>query len=293
MRIVDPHIHLWNLDTHNYPWLANPGEAFIGDYSSIAVNFLPEHLLSGAGDIEIVKVVHVDANHDPALPVKETEWLQGLADQGGLPQGIVAFADLASPQLASILEQHAAFANVRGIRQILNRHEEAIYNYTEVDYLNDATWCENFKRLEKHNLSFDVQIYPHQAVDSCRLVDQHPNTSFIINHTGMFVDRTLEGFCQWRDGLTELARRDNVFIKISGLGMFDRQWTVESLRPYVLQTIDTFGTKRSMFASNFPVDKLFNSYASLWHAYDQIANGFSDSERKQLFKTNAERVYRI
>lgn len=293
MQVVDPHVHFWNLDTHHYPWLANPGEAFIGNYSSIAVNFLPEHLIGGSGDIEILKVVHVEANHDPAKPVGETAWLQGLADEGGLPQGIVAFADLTTQDAAAILEQQAEFSNVRGVRQILNRHEQPIYSYAAVDYLNNAIWCENFKTLEKYELSFDLQIYPLQVSDSCRLVDQNPSTSFVVNHSCMFVDRTLEGFRQWREGLTELARRQNVFIKISGLGMFDRQWTVESLRPYVLQIIEAFGAERSMFASNFPVDKLFSTYASLWHAYDVITGEFSESERAQLFRTNAETIYQI
>ncbi len=60
-----------------------------------------------------------------------------------------------------------------------------------------------------------------------------------------------------------LAGCANVAVKISGLAMFDHQWTVESLRPYVLETIDTFGVERAMFASNFPVDRLFGSYAEL------------------------------
>jgi predicted TIM-barrel fold metal-dependent hydrolase len=75
--------------------------------------------------------------------------------------------------------------------------------------------------------------------------------------------------------------------------MFDHQWTVESLRPYVLETIDTFGVERAMFASNFPVDRLFGSYADLWHAYASIVDGASVAEKEALFCRNAERFYRI
>jgi predicted TIM-barrel fold metal-dependent hydrolase len=90
-----------------------------------------------------------------------------------------------------------------------------------------------------------------------------------------------------------LAECPNVCAKISGLGMFDRQWTVESLRPFVLDTIDFFGPARCLFASNFPVDSMMSSYRRLWEAYATITAGFSDDERRQLFAGNAQRIYRL
>ena len=89
------------------------------------------------------------------------------------------------------------------------------------------------------------------------------------------------------------ATRENVAVKISGLAMFDHRWTVESLRPYVLETIDAFGTARAMFASNFPVDRLFGSYTDLWNAYAAIVEDASVEEKDALFRRNAERIYRI
>jgi len=31
MRVVDPHIHLWNLEKLRYPWLVTPGRSFMGE----------------------------------------------------------------------------------------------------------------------------------------------------------------------------------------------------------------------------------------------------------------------
>ena len=90
-----------------------------------------------------------------------------------------------------------------------------------------------------------------------------------------------------------LAACPNVAVKISGLGMVDHHWTVESIRPFVLETIDLFGTARCLFASNFPVDKLFSDYASAWRAFDSITADFSASERTALFHDNAVRLYRL
>jgi predicted TIM-barrel fold metal-dependent hydrolase len=75
--------------------------------------------------------------------------------------------------------------------------------------------------------------------------------------------------------------------------MMDRAPRSESIRPVVLEVIDIFGVDRCMFASNYPVDMLFTSYASIWNAYDEITADFSDSDRERLFMTNGERYYRI
>lgn len=297
MQVIDPHVHFWDLDTHHYPWLANPGVSFVGDARALRFNYLPADLLREAGAIDVLKVVHVEANHDPADPVEETRWLQGLADAGGeraFPDAIVAAANLSAPNAQAVLEAHAAFSRTRGIRQILNVHADPLYDYVGRHYLRDATWRANFALLARYGLSFDLQLYPAQMDEAAALARAHPDIALIVNHAGMFVDRnSVAGYRAWREGLRALAACPNVTVKISGLAMFDHHWTVESLRPYVLETIDAFGAARAMFASNFPVDRQFGSYAGLWHAYAQIVSGASAPEREALFVGNARRVYRL
>ena len=98
----------------------------------------------------------------------------------------------------------------------------------------------------------------------------------------------------WIDALRNVARADNVVIKISAVGgSADPGWTVESIRPWVLGCIEAFGTDRAMFASNWPVDSLFGTYEGLLAAYADIVSGFSDDERTALFSANTERFYGI
>ena len=296
MQVVDPHIHLWDLKTHHYPWLANPQTSFLGDARDLKHDYLISDLLREAGEVEVLKVVHVDANHDPADPVEETRWLQGIADgEGrGMPNGIVAYADLSAENAEAVLEAHAAFSNTRGIRQILNVHEKPLYDYVGRHFMREPVWRRNFALLRRHAMSFDMQLYPSQMSDAATLAREHPETQFIVNHAGMFVDRTSpQGYRAWREGMRTLAACENVAVKISGLAMFDHAWTVESFRPYVLETIDTFGCERAMFASNFPVDRLFGSYGALWNTYALIVADATDSEKDALFRSNAERIYRI
>ena len=297
MQVVDPHVHLWDLKTHHYPWLANPGVSFVGDARELKHDYLLADLLAEAGEIEILKVVHVEANHDPADPVEETRWLQSVANEAGsrgMPNGIVAAADLATPNAQQVLEAHAAFANTRGIRQILNVHEKKLFDYIGRHLMRDPVWRENFGLLRRYNLSFDLQLYPSQMEEAVALARAHADTQIIVNHAGMFVDRnSVAGYRAWREGMRQLAGCPNVTVKISGLAMFDHKWSVESLRPYVLETIDTFGVERAMFASNFPVDRLFGTYEDLWHAYASIVADASETEKDALFRKNAERIYRI
>jgi predicted TIM-barrel fold metal-dependent hydrolase len=296
MQVVDPHIHLWDLKTHHYPWLANPGKSFVGDARELKHDYLIGDLLRDAAPVQVLKLVHVDANHDPADPVEETRWLQHVADNEGrgLPNAIVAGADLSADKVQEVLEGHAAFANTRGIRQILNVHANPLYDYVGRHYMREPTWRKNFALLKRYSLSFDLQLYPSQMKEAAELAQEHAGTQFIVNHAGMFVDRSsVEGFRAWREGLHALAACPNVAVKISGLAMFDHQWSVESFRPYVLETIDAFGCERAMFASNFPVDRLFATYEGLWNAYASIVKDLRDTEKEALFKSNAERIYRI
>lgn len=297
MQVVDSHIHLWDLQTHRYPWLENPGVSFVGDARALKHDYLLADLLGEAGDIDVLKLVHVEANHDPADPVEETRWLQSIADRSesrGMPNAIVAAVDLSASNAPALLDAHAAFANTRGIRQILNVHETALFDYVGRHFMQEPLWREHFALLRRHDLSFDLQLYPSQMAKAAALAREHADTQFIVNHAGMFVDRSsVAGYRAWRDGLRALAACPNVSVKISGLAMFDHEWTVESFRPYVLETIDAFGVERAMFASNFPVDRLFGSYTALWQAYAAIVRDASDAEKDALFRRNAERVYRI
>ena len=96
-----------------------------------------------------------------------------------------------------------------------------------------------------------------------------------------------------KDSNLDLNSKNNIFCKISGLGMADNQWTINSIKPWVLHCIESFTPNRSLFATNWPVDKLFSSYETLVNAYDEITLSFSKTERESMFSKNAETLYNI
>ena len=295
MAIIDPHHHLWDLSRLNYPWLgAADKTTFFGDYSALAKSYLAVDYLANSDQQKLTASVHIQAEADPSDPVAETRWLSEVAEQSGtVPSAIVAYADFTRPDIAAILEAHCHFDRVRGIRQILNYHPDSGLSYTDENLLDNESWHSNFSLLKKFELSFDMQIYYQQMAQAAQLADTHPAIQIILNHTGMPVERDASGIEGWRQGMARLAQCPNVAVKISGLGMCDPRWSIGSIRPFVLDTIDRFGVERCMFASNFPVDRLFSSYEHLYDAYRTIISPFSSAQQHRLLHDNAAGFYRI
>jgi predicted TIM-barrel fold metal-dependent hydrolase len=61
----------------------------------------------------------------------------------------------------------------------------------------------------------------------------------------------------------------------------------------VLGCIEAFGADRVVFATNWPVDRMFSSYPDLINAYAKIISGFARDEQIAMFSGNAERIFRI
>ena len=297
--IVDAHHHLWDLNNEHtkYSWLmVTEGEAFFGDYAAIRKSYLLEDYIKDAQNQNLIKSVHVQAEHDDDKPVNETAWLQSLADNHSskLPNAIVAFADFSKNNIVEILDGHQEYKNTRGIRQILSfNKEEPKYSHASEDFMKNTTWVENFKNIRNRNLSFDIQIYKHQMKDAADLANKYDDVLFILNHTGEPCYQTEEYIQSWEENMKKLAKCENVAAKISGLGMFDPQWTIDSTRIFVEKTIQIFGIDRCMFASNFPVDKIFNTFDNYWESFKEITKNYSENDKKLLFSSNAEKFYRI
>ena len=294
MYKVDTHFHIWDLKENYYPWLTdNVQPRVIGEYSAIRKDYLIRDFLADIGDTGVTKAVHIQAEHDASDPVRETRWVQKVADSAesrNIQQAIVAYADLGAENAAEILEGHCECRNMRGIRQSLIQHK---LDPNAKDPRESAQWAQNFRLLERLNLSFDIQLFHPDMSFGAELIGANPNVKFILTHTGLPMENTPAYLDAWRAGMKLLAQHPNLDCKISGFGFLDRQWTTDSIRPLVLETIDIFGTDRCMFASNFPVDRMGGEYAAFWRAFDDITRGFSEDERAKLFHRNAERAYRI
>ena len=168
-----------------------------------------------------------------------------------------------------------------------------IRDFSYGDYLVEPDYHRGFALLEKFNL---VSSMPSGWEDMNKLRDlanKFPNTIIVVDHTGSPTERTKDYFEKWKAGLAVAATCDNIRWKISGLGMGDHNWTADRIRPYVLQSIETFGVDRCFFGTNWPVDWLWSSYGTVVDAYTEIIADFSHDEQVALFSKNAEVLYQI
>ena len=96
LKIVDAHHHLWDLGANYYPWLHDEPNAgfFLGDYEALKRDYLPPDYRSDADGLEVVKTVHCEAEWDRNNQVGETRWLTEVAARYGMPNAIVAHAQI-------------------------------------------------------------------------------------------------------------------------------------------------------------------------------------------------------
>ena len=159
--------------------------------------------------------------------------------------------------------------------------------------MDDPKWRDGYAYLDRFGYSFDLQT-PYWHLDqAAELAADFPETTLVINHTGLPSNRSDLGNSAWSDAIEKIALQPNVMIKISGLGRINQPWAIESNRGIVLRTLDIFGTDRCMFASNFPVDRLCGDFGTIIQGFREIVAMLPENKISALFHGNAARIYRF
>lgn len=293
-RLVDAHHHLWDLSYCHYPWLMEQGVVrFFGDPAPIQRDYLVDELRADFGKLPVEKSVHVQVGVALEDSFKETEWLQGVSDISGLPNAIIAFADLRDPALKHVLDDHDFYPAFRGVRQIVGRSAKEDAKSGTNALLGDPAFSEGLRHLAERGLNFDLQLTPPLMREAAQVFGAIEGLRVALCHAGSPSDFSLHAMNDWRKGLEELARVPGMICKLSGFGMFQHDWTIEHIRPLILTAIDAFGPDRIAFGSNFPVDKLYAPYERTMQSYLEIVQDFAPQEIDAMFCSTAERFYRI
>ncbi len=293
MQIIDAHHHFWDPVAHYYPWLCDEGHPphRYGDHGSLKRPYLPADYRRDTSRFELAGSVYMEADWDPEDPIGEMRFIAGLRKDSGLPSVAIGQAWLHQDDAAATLEQLAGFDFVRGIRQKPRANPSP--NDTAPGGMTDASWRKGYALLARHGLHYELQTPYWHLHEAAALARDVPATTIVINHTGMPSDRSAEGLAAWRKAMATVAACPNVAVKISGIGLSGKRWTVDENRPVVLDTIALFGTDRCMFASNFPVDGMCASFETIFNGFAEMVSGFTQEEQRKLFHDNAKRIYRI
>jgi len=332
LPIVDPHHHLW--DRRSYATPQAPEHPFMTAIAD-AQRYLLDELLADTGsghNVRATVFVECGAMYkaDGAVEMRaigETEFVNGVAamSASGLYgetracAGIVGRADLLlGDGVAAVLEAHVAAGGgrFRGIRNSASfeADKEVLgpLNRVEAGLYLSEDFRAGFRHLAPMGLSFDAWLLEPQLPDVIDLARSFPDTTIVLDHVGTplgrasYSGRLEERFGVWRDNIRELAKSQNVVVKLGGLAMafcnfpsflaepralseqLAREWA-----PYIETCIGAFGPERCMFESNFPVDMGSCTYATLWNAFKRIAQGYSAEEKAALFSGTAKNVYRL
>lgn len=273
---IDSHQHFWSYKPENYAWISSEMGALQRDYTPADL----EPLLRQAN---IDGTVAVEARGH----LEETEQLLAIAERTPFVRGVVGWLPLTEPGVEQLLEGYAARPKLRGLRHWLGASED-------LGYMFEPALQRGVARLAATGLSFDLMLWPPQLASAPAFVDRHPNQIFILDHFAKPYIRAgqLE---PWRSQLRELARRPNVYCKVSGLATeADWQaWQPEQLSPYLDAALEAFTPQRLLFGSDWPVCTLATGYLRWAETIASWAAGLSGVERDRILGGTALEVYRL
>jgi predicted TIM-barrel fold metal-dependent hydrolase len=265
-----------------------------GPYQPICRDYEIEEFRGDIAGCDIVKSIYIQTNWPTGRSYDEARWVQSVSDATGWPHANVAHADLADPGVGALLERLAQLPATRGIRQQLHWHENPQYRFARrPDVMNDADFRRGLARLAEHGLLFELQIFASQMADGARLVKAFPDIVFVLEHAGMLEDLSPQGWQLWRDGMGALAQCPNVNVKLSGLGTFVHACREDVMAPIVRETVAMFGADRCFYDSNFPIEKLWTDYKTLYRTFRGAIAGFSEANQVAILHDTAARLYRI
>lgn len=271
---VDAHQHFWIYDPERYAWIGEGMDVLRGD-------FLPEDLAHELQACGIDGSVAVQARQD----LEETRWLLGLAEEHDFLKAVVGWVDLCSEEVGEQLDELASHPKLRGVRHV-------VQDEPDDDFLLREDFRRGVARLAERSLTYDVLIYPRHLRVATAFVDQFPGQPFVLDHLAKpFIAKTERE--PWAGEIRELARRENVSVKVSGMVTEARwgAWHPSDFAPYLEVALEAFGPGRLMFGSDWPVCLLSSAYEPMKAIVDEWAARLSEDERDGLFGGNAARFY--
>lgn len=286
--MIDAHHHLWDLSAVHYPWLMARGvKRFFGDPTPIQRDYLLDEFRAEASPLGFTGSVHIQVGAEDGLA--EARWVQSVADANpDWPMKQVVFCDLTAPDLNQKLDAFQRLPSVVGVRQIVGRAPEEDAATGTNHLLDNPKFAEGLREAGARGLSFDLQLIPALMGKTTKVLEKSPETKVALCHAGSPHDRSAQGLINWAEQLQHLSALPHVYCKLSGLGMFDYNWTTESIRPIVETCLEQFGADRCMFGSNFPVEKLHSDYAAVVDSCRRIV---SQTHENIVFRETAVCFY--
>jgi len=296
MKVIDPHLHLFNLEQGDYQWLQPDTPPFWPDKSSINKSFT-ENNLTLSPPLDLVGFVHIEAGFDNNNPWRELEALEQNCNK---PFQAIANINLTTSrnEFSQCLTKLILFQSFVGVRHILDEQATSLLNNKQV--LSNFKTFNDFAKSIAKTLIFEAQLElaEHASVNAlCDVIIDNPDITFIINHAGFPPAdiQTIE-WQRWQSNLLKLSMFPHVAIKCSGWEMIDRNYHSTWLNDNLALIFEIFGSQKMMLASNFPLCLLNkNSYQGYWQSMftSDFFQALTEQEKSALCYDNTLRWYFI
>jgi L-fuconolactonase len=275
MPRIDAHHHFWQYNKEQHGWINDEME-------SIRRDFLPANLEPQLVENIIDGVVTVQVDHSTS----ETNWLLELAAAHTFIKGVVGWVDFKKATIEGDLDKLAANKKLKGLRHIVQAEPDG--------FLLQSEFLKGITALSKRGLTYDILVYPHQLPEAIKFVKHFPNQKFVLDHLAKpFIAK--HQMQPWKKDITELAKNENVFCKLSGMVTEAdwKEWDTEHFTPYVDTVLEAFGANRLLYGSDWPVCLVAASYFEQLDLVESCIDRLSLTEKQKIMGDNAVQFYNL
>ena len=294
LPIVDTHQHLWNLAQFALPWLEGEG------MESLRKDHLMSDYLAAAEGAGIARTVYMEVDVAAEQRIAEAEFVAGLcrADDNPMVAAVIGGSP-GEEDFRDYIDRFKGSDFIKGVRQVLHVPDAEPGHCLQERFVRDVQY------LGEIGMSFDLCLRPGELGDAVGLVEQCPDTRFIVDHCGNADPQIVNGVVehdpanpfshtkeQWQRDMAALGEREHVVCKISGIiARAPAGWSADTLAPTVNHCLDSFGPDRVVFGGDWPVCNFGASLGAWVAALREIVSGRPEEEQAKLLAGNAERLY--
>ncbi len=282
MMIADTHVHVWDLERAEYPWLEN-------DTSILNNTWQIEQISDERKKAGITTGVLVQASGN----MEDTGLMLDVAYKTDWISGIVGWLPLSEPATTGQLLEDR-FLKEKYFKGV--RHQ--IHDEKDPQWLLQPAVIESLKMLAVCNIPFDiVAVLPAHIETALKVAEYVPGLKMVFDHLSQPPIASKERFGKWGELMKEASTHKNFHAKISGLGTASGSFQnrkEEDSKPYIEFALQYFGTDRCFCGSDWPVSMLANTYTGTWQVYKNILHELlTEKEREVVFYNNAQRFYNL
>jgi L-fuconolactonase len=272
---IDAHQHFWRRDRGDYDWLTPDLGPLWRDY--LLDDLAPLIERHGIGGTVLVQAAATDA---------ETDFMLALARDHDVIRGVVGWTDLAASGAPDRIAKLAAEPKLVGLRPMLQ-------DLPDDDFILSPEAQPALAAMARHGLALDALIRPRHLPRLLQLRAAHPDLRIVIDHAAK-PDIAGGDLAGWQADISAVAADGQTCCKLSGLVTeAGPGWTLEQLRSVTNHLLDTFGPRRVMWGSDWPVLNLAADYAGWVAATDALLEGLDMGSRAAIMGDTATRFYRL